>query len=344
MVEAIIWLLVTFLAALFFANPVIGLAKKFKALDVPDGKRKLHAVATPLWGGLIIWLAITFGFGILVLFRAEVFTGAVGVSQILGIWLAMTILLFGGLLDDIKPLRPGQSIIFPGLATVVAVLFGIGISKITNPLGGFFSITAAVSGLITFGWLMISTYTTKLLDGVDGLVGGTGVLGALAVAALALTPKFYQPEVAIIAAIVAGAILGFWRFNFPPAKIFLGESGSTMIGFTLGVLAVLGGSKFATILLILGVPTVDMILVVLTRAFLGAPLFSGDRRHLHLRLKDRGWSAKQILFLYLGLSFAFGFVGLFLQSWQKMVALVILGSIAPLLVLSFSLKKRTQII
>ena len=108
-------------------------------------------------------------------------------------------------------------------------------------------------------------YTTKFLDGLDGLVSGLSVIGGLIVAGLCLFTKFFQPEIATISLIFAGACAGFLIFNFYPAKIFLGEGGSLFCGFILGTLAIISGGKIATTLLILGIPILDLIWVILRR-------------------------------------------------------------------------------
>ena len=210
------------------------------------------------------------------------------------------------------------------IAALLAAGFGIGVAKITNPLGGFFEISSVVSFIVTIIWLVGVMYTTKLLDGLDGLAGGVSAIGMLMIAFLALTTAFYQPDVALLAIIGAVAVLGFLVWNVHPASLFLGEGGSTLIGYILGVMAVIAGSKIATALLVVAVPLFDIIFVLWDRKRSGKSLFSGDRRHLHHRLRDAGWSVHQVVWFYYAIALAFGLTTLVFESWQKLVALAVL--------------------
>lgn len=300
------------------------LALTFGFVDAPSAARKIHARTVPYFGGF----AVFFGFAlptIVALFLTNHFTsGAIDTTHFVGLFLGGAILLAGGLLDDKFTLPPRLSILFPLLAAVTAVFFGIGVNKVTNPLGGAFVLTSSVSILITFVWLLGMTYTTKLLDGLDGLASGITCVGALMIGLLALSTQFFQPDVALLAFVFAAALVGFLLWNMYPAKLFLGEGGSTFLGFTLGVLAVIAGSKFATTLLVVGVPVLDVALVIFRRWREGRPLTGGDRTHLHHLLLAAGLSQRQILGIYLMIATLFGVTTLVFSSWQKLLALGIL--------------------
>jgi len=168
-------------------------------------------------------------------------------------------------------------------------------------------------------------YTTKLLDGLDGLVSGITIIGSIVLFFLSLTPGVIQPETALLCIILAGASLGFLFFNFHPAKIFLGETGSTFTGFMLGTLAIISGGKIATALLIMGIPILDVLWVIGRRLWQRqSPFRSADRKHLHFRLLDIGFSHRgAVLFLYV-VSAMFGSVALSVQGKYKLVVLVVL--------------------
>jgi len=218
---------------------------------------------------------------------------------------------------------------------------GIGIDYISNPLGGVFRFDSwqleifrfnglpyfitVWADLFTFFWLLGMIYTTKFLDGLDGLTSGVTVIGSLIIAALSLTATVFQPETALLSLIVAAAFLGFLIFNWNPASIFLGESGSLFAGFSLGVLAIISGGKIATALLILGIPILDVAWVILRRLFYRRSPFSADRGHLHLRLVDSGLSVRVVVIVLYVLTILFGLSSLFLQSRAKVLALVFLG-------------------
>jgi UDP-GlcNAc:undecaprenyl-phosphate/decaprenyl-phosphate GlcNAc-1-phosphate transferase len=190
---------------------------------------------------------------------------------------------------------------------------------------------------------MVVMYTTKFLDGLDGLATSVTSIGSLMVLLLALTVAYFQPDVALLAAIILGAQLGFLFWNFHPASIFLGEGGSTLVGFFVGMLAVISGGKLATALLVLGIPLLDVIWIILRRFRVGGikQIFIGDRKHLHHRLLDRGWSQTQIVLLYVFISGVFGASTLFLQSKEKAIALIFLAGLM-LVAAAFFVKKEKR--
>ena len=168
-------------------------------------------------------------------------------------------------------------------------------------------------------------YTTKLLDGLDGLVAGVTTIGSLIIFMVSLAWDVPLSGTSILAIILAGSSLGFLVFNFHPAKIFLGEGGSVFCGFMLGVLAIISGSKIATALLIMGIPILDVIWVVIKRILTGRSPVSGDNQHLHFRLLNIGLNHRQaVLFLYLVTGF-FGLSSIFLSSSGKVVALIVMA-------------------
>jgi len=338
--------LLAFLVALIITAAITPfvrrLALKYKILDEPGrDERKIHKKPTPLLGGLAVFIGalatiLIYWFG-----SDYLHLGNLEPKQILGLVLGMSALLIGGIIDDMFDLRPWQQIIWPILATLILIGAGIGITEITNPFGGIirldewervlfwlngtaYKITLPAD-IITFGWMLLMIYTTKFLDGLDGLAAGITGIGAFMIFALAMFTQFYQPDVAMLAIIVAGVMAGFLVWNFNPAKIFLGEAGSTICGFLLGALAIIAGSKIATALLVMAVPVLDLIWVVIRRIFYEkrSP-FKGDKKHFHFRLLELGLGQRQaVLFLYL-IAFAFGTATLFLQSRYKLLTLGVL--------------------
>lgn len=293
-------LLASMTLAFFFTREVKRFAEARGIVDDPKGSsRKLHARPMPLLGGIGIMAAMAL---VLAAFAVP--------NETLGwIGLASFVILIGGALDDAFDLPAKVQILFPVLAAGI-VAFG---AELTVPR--FWD-----SALVTMGWLLAMTYTTKLLDGLDGLATGVGAIGALMIALLALTVPFFEPEAALIAMVFFGALMGFLAWNFNPAQIFLGESGSEFIGFFLGVLSILSGSKILTALLVVGIPMLDIMHVLIRRFRAGRPLFSGDRLHLHHLLAERLGVRKTVYLLY-ALSASFGLVTLSLQTQTKLVAL-----------------------
>ncbi len=313
-------------------------AVRFGVVDRPNEARKKQGSPVALLGGVPIITSLIVVVSLLLLFSDHFTSGEMTLTHFLGIGIAGLLLLVIGILDDVLQLRPRTTLPIVFLAVLVAVLFGLGIEKVTNPLGGSVVIPSVLSSIITYIWIVFLIYSTKLQDGVDGLVTGTTVIACIVIACLALTAAFYQPDVALLALITGGAFLGFLPSNLPPAVQYLGESGSTFAGFSIAVLAVISGSKVLTALLVLGLPSLDMILVIIDRYLAGDSLVRGDRRHLHFRLRDSGWTANAVLAFYYIASLLFGLSALLLTSWQKVFALLLLFTLT--LLAWYSLKKR----
>lgn len=337
----------TFFLSLILTFGLRGLMTVLGAVDQPKReKRKIHTKQIPLGGGLAIFLSFLAATGFMF------YTGEIGetlrMSTIVGLFLGGAILMIGGFLDDKHALRPRYQLVFPILAALTIVLFGVYPDAITNPSGGVIELDQAVvpfggvedwimlADIIVFFWLMGMMYTTKFLDGLDGLVGGIVAIGAFMIFFLSLQPEWFHPEVALLSLAFAGACLGFLVWNWHPAKIFLGEGGSLFTGFTLGTLAILSQGKIATTILVIGVPMLDVIRVLIRRIQKKRPVYVGDNEHLHFRLLNSGLSQRQTVLLMYAISFLFGVTTLFLQSRQKMIALIFLLVLMLLLAVWFS--------
>jgi len=358
----IYFFLASFILSLILTPFVRWLAIKFNILDRPEtNKRKIHSKAIPLMGGVAIFLSF-----FVILLIAKYFSLLPGLvpssKNLIGIIIAASFLMIGGFLDDKYQLSPIQQFIWPVLACLAIIISGIGITFMNNPFGSgylhFDTVKIEIlklngvpyyftpfSDVLTFLWLLLLMYSTKLLDGLDGLVSGVTVIGALSITALCLFTQFYQPDIATMSLILAGAFLGFLVFNFHPAKIFLGEGGSLLSGFFLGVLAIISGSKFATTFLILGLAVLDLISVVFQRFFekRHSP-FSSDKKHLHFRLLEAGFSHRLAVIFYWSVALIFGVIALFLRTQGKVIALLILIVLGSFLISFLSRKKHKIII
>lgn len=350
----VIWIVPAALCSWILAHLTASLAKRAGALDQPTGGRKIHAHATPLWGGLGIALTIAAGCAVL----ARCIFAEIEPLQIVGYLSGVAVLLLGGLIDDRKSLRPGVQFLFPVAAALLVIMTGTGIIQVTNLAGhGAFSLVWAhwswtvlgttfnlslPSDILTFIWIIVATYAMKILDGLDGLVTGMTVIGAGIVGALSLSLAYFQPSVALLAAIIGGAYLGFLPKNMNPAKQFLGESGSTIAGFSLAVIAILSSAKIAVALSVLAIPIADVALVILGRVKRGAPWFKGDATHLHHKLIQAGLPQRTAVFLYWGIALVAGIAALSLQTKGKIFLIVLLCVIAALASYIAGLKaKRT---
>jgi UDP-GlcNAc:undecaprenyl-phosphate/decaprenyl-phosphate GlcNAc-1-phosphate transferase len=315
-------------------------AIKWKLLDLPNDIRKIHRRAIALGGGWGIFLA----FFIILLFLINfLVSGDLNYNHWLGFFIGALIIMVGGTLDDRYNLKAWQQLLFPLLAIISVLLGGVEISNLSNPFGGLISFASFswLSVIIIFLWLLGMMYTTKLLDGIDGLVSGLGAIGAFIIFLFTSLTNYYQPDIALASLIFSAACLGFLYFNFSPASIFLGEGGSLLIGYVLGVLAIISGAKIAITLLIIGLPALDVAWTIIRRLKSRKNPFSlADKKHLHHRLLDLGLSHKQTAFFYYLLAIFFGLSGLFLQSQGKLLALSLLFILMLLIIIYFSSKQK----
>jgi len=333
--------LAAFFLTLVFTWLIEKIAFKLKIVDRPDAARKIHKEQTPLLGGLAIFLGF---FLILFFVRENLITGILTYRHWLWFFFGACFLIIGGILDDKYNLKPGRQIIWPLLAIACVIFGGIGIGKITNPLGGFLYFSGITSLIFTVVWLLAMMYTTKLLDGLDGLVSGISGIGGLIIFLFTISAKYYQPDIALAALIFAAACLGFLILNWHPAKIFLGEGGSLLLGYILGVLAIISGGKIAIALLVLGLPLLDFGWTILRRLAVGKnPLRFADRKHLHHRLLDIGLGQRRTVLIFYAFSIFFGLAGLFLQSKGKLLAVLSLFLIMVCLLVGLEIleKKRS---
>ncbi len=332
-INVMIYFFSAILLSVIFTLLIKKLAEKLQIVDRPNQDRKLHQKATPLLGGTAIFISFW-----LVVFYLYNFSGLVlkhfSVRQLWLIFFASLILIILGYWDDKRQLSYKWRLLVSVLAVLLVLVGGLNFDGVTNPLGGtigldfwkihteFFGTILVGVSILAFLWLLGMIYTVKILDGLDGLATGVCTIGALAIAALAGgTTKFFQPDVSVVALILAGACVGFLLFNFYPAKIFLGEGGGQFLGLMLGVLAIIAGSKIAIALLVMAVPIIDLIWVISGRLKNGQSVATGDRRHLHFRLVDSGLKQWQVVLLFYILSALFGFSALFMSSVFKLLSL-----------------------
>jgi len=300
------------------------MAEKFKLTDLPS-PRKIHTKPIPRLGGVaivitVIGLVLAYSLASQRLsftsFHIWVFD-----KRLLGALIGAGILFIVGIIDDIWGMKPWQKLIGHLLAAAMVVVFGLSIDYVRIfsghiiylnswivPIALFgYHYTFVVWGdLLTIFWIILLINTVNFLDGLDGLAVGVSLIAGLSLFFLSLSLN--QPAVALLAIIFSGALTGFLPWNFNPARIFMGDSGSMFLGYMLGILSIISGGKIATAFLILGLPLLDVIWVVSRRIFHGASPFAADKLHLHHRLLKIGLTQRQaVLVLYL-IAAAFGVV------------------------------------
>lgn len=333
-----IFFILTFFLAWALSVVVRGIAERYNVLDYPNEARKQHSKPTALLGGAAIFIACAVS---LYAGRNIILSGNLELHHWLGVLTGALILMLGGIIDDVKKISPGKQIIFPLVAAIAVVGGGVGIDKITNPAGGFIYFSAVASALFSIIWIVGMTYTTKLLDGLDGLVSSVTAVGALIIFLFTMTTRWYQPDIGFAALMLCASCLGFLVLNWSPAKIFLGESGSLFLGFMLGVLSIISGGKIAIALLIMGIPILDVAWTIIRRLISGKnPFKFSDRQHLHFRLLDAGFGPRTTVLIFCTISLIFGLSALFLQSRGKVISLLALGILMVIVIALFRLLDR----
>lgn len=265
------------------------LAFKIGAVDKPDN-RKVHKKIMPRLGGLAIYIAFMIG----TIASLEI------TKDILGILIGATVIVVVGVLDDKYQLPAKVKLLGQILAACILVAFGIRIEWVNNPFGGYYYLEY-LSIPLTIFWVISFTNVTNLIDGLDGLAAGVGAIASITVILVSVQFGYYH--VAMLTAALAGGIIGFIRYNFNPATIFMGDTGSMFIGYMLAAISVYGAVKTAaTVALIvpaiaLGLPIMDTAFAIMRRYSNGRPIFQPDKGHIHHRLLAMGMNQKQAVLL-----------------------------------------------
>ncbi len=279
---------------------VIAFAHTRKLFDLP-GERKMHQYPIPRLGGVVIWGAIVCATiaGLIAYLPHVHYTSK---SGLLGLLFGSLFLLMVGLWDDLRGITPRGKLFGQIVASLIAIFGGVVISFFTLPWDGLMAL-GLWSVPATLFWLVGGTNAMNLIDGLDGLASGVALIASVTMMIVAI--KLGHPHTAIVLSAVAGATLGFLWFNFHPAKIFLGDTGSMLLGFILAGAGVVGVLKSTLVLalivpvIILGVPIFDTLFAIGRRYRAGKPIFQADRGHLHHRLMQLGLShRKTVLAIY----------------------------------------------
>lgn len=318
-----IWaFLIALFVALIATPAVIVLAAKTGAMDAPDA-RKVHKGPMPRIGGLAIYCG--FMAAILAMLNFADLTQEIA-NGVIGLLLGGTLIVIIGLIDDYKNLPAKVKLLGQILAACVVVYFDVRIDVITDPFGDYLYLEYLAVPATVF-WIVGLTNTVNLIDGLDGLAAGVSTIASITIMLVAL-----QEDVIIVAlftAALAGAALGFLRYNFNPAKIFMGDTGSMFLGFILAGISVIGAVKCtATIALIvpilaLGLPIMDTTFAIIRRYRGGVPIFKPDKGHLHHRLLDLGFSQRQAVLLMYVISALLGLSAVALNEVSGGMSIVI---------------------
>ena len=314
--------------ALILTPVVIAFARRTGALDKPDA-RKVHVRPIPRIGGIGIYAA--FMVSILVQLVFVELTPEFMMSLI-GLMVGGTIIVAIGIIDDYCDLPAKVKLLGQILAAVVLVVgFDVRIDFITDPLGDFIYLELFAIPATIF-WIVGLTNTVNLIDGLDGLAAGVSSIAAITIFLVAMEEGI--PFVAMVTAALAGAAVGFLYYNFNPARIFMGDTGSMFLGFMLAGISVVGAVKSAaTIALIvpilaLGLPILDTTFAIVRRMRNHRPIFKPDKGHLHHRLLAHGFTQKQAVLLMYVVSALFGLCALALTAVSMQAAILIILIVA----------------
>lgn len=324
--------LIVFILSLGIAlalNPFLDrLGRRWGIVAIPGGRRINEGDTRRVskLGGASLYL----GFTITVLLAQLLPIPRLDTYEIIrltGLLLGGTIIFVVGLLDDIFHFSSFPQFLGQFLAAAVAIAFQIFIEMLNNPFSGQqtdpwpFIITVTLS----FFWMVMMMNTVNWLDGIDGLAGGIAfIAGAMLFINSAFRVVPPQTSVSLLPLALMGCSLGFVLYNFSPARIFMG-GGAQYLGYLLATLSIIGGAKMATILLVMGLPLIDVMWQVLNRLRQGKSPFEGDRGHVHFRLLDLGFSQRQIAIYYYFFCAFFGMLTLITESQLfKFLALAVM--------------------
>lgn len=303
----------------FFATPiVIKFARKLKIIDDPTlhkHPKVIHTTPTPRGGGIPIFLALLTASLIFLPFD----------KHLVGILIGASILTVMGFLDDRYNLNPYLRLFLGFMAATAPVAVGVGITFLTNPLGGIINLSPILSDIFSILWITFLMNVVNMgAKGVDGQLSGVALISAMTIAFLSLrfSADITQWPVIILAAITAGAYSGFLPWHIFPQKIMPGYGGGILAGYLLAILSILSTTKVGTLVVVLGVPLVDTGYVIVRRLLAGKSPVWGDRGHLHHRLLDAGLTKSQIAAVYWILTGFLGILALNLNTASKLYTII----------------------
>ena len=338
-------LIVALIVALVATPVVKSLAFKMGAMDVPKDNRRMHDHPIPRMGGLAIFL----GFLLSVLLFAEI------TPQLRGMLLGSVIIVVLGIFDDIYSLPAMFKFVVQIVAALVAVFSGNVIQTLSNPnifSSDLYWDLGVLSIPVSVIWIVAITNAVNLIDGLDGLACGVSTISSMTLLVISLVVS--DAPAAILMAALAGSCIGFLPYNLNPAKIFMGDTGSTFLGYVLAVVSIQGLFKFYTIIsfavpfLMLGLPIFDTCFAFIRRIAHGQSPMHADRSHVHHRLIDMGFSQKQavavlyIISAILGLSAVVLTTAGAVKAMLLLLALCAAGAVSARIFLSNNEKKNGQ--
>ena len=342
----VLFMIFAFIVSFAFTFATTPLVRRFAfkigAIDIPKDNRRMHKKPTPRIGGL----AIIFGFTVATLCFAQ------PSRQLYGTLAGAAIIAVMGVIDDCKNLPAKLKFVIQIIAALVVVFAGdIKIDVFTNPNflsdNPYWVLPEWLSVTLTVIWIVFITNAVNFIDGLDGLAAGVSAIMSISLVFISIRVGEYP--IAILGIALMGSCFGFLPFNFNPAKIFMGDTGSTFLGFMLATLSIQGVFKsyavisFAVPLLILGLPLFDALFAMIRRILRGQSPMTADRGHLHHRLVDMGFSQKQTVFILYAISGVLGITAVLLAESGVLRALLLLICVLILLLIGSMLGKNSYV-
>jgi len=333
-----IFLIAAFTALI--ATPLLRrLCERFGLVDRAFDQRRIHQKAVPRLGGIAIFVSVILALASLAfihnLLTQNLRPELKAIASVLGCGLLVLLI---GVYDDVRGANASIKLVTLGLVAVLFYALGGRIEGLSIPSVG----QVALPGLVGFGltllWIVGITNAFNLIDGVDGLASGSALFSTLVLVTTSIIQG--QARVTVVALALSGALAGFLRYNFNPASIFLGDSGSLFVGFILAALSIQGSQKASTAvavaipILAFGLPVVDTAVTIARRLLSGKPIFEGDREHIHHMLLARGWSQRQVTLALYAVSAAFGFAAMLFVNGGSRVPAVVLFVVGGAIVLA----------
>ncbi|MDO8670466.1 MAG: MraY family glycosyltransferase [Dehalococcoidia bacterium] len=319
-----------------FLTPLAGrVGKRFGIVDHPrQGELGVKVVART--GGyamvLVFFLGLAVSWPLLPRFPDEY-------PKLVGLALGVVAIVVLAIVDDLKRLDPKVQFIGQIIVALISLYFGVAIDNIASPFGGITSVPGFLVGPLTVIWMVGMMNTFNFIDTMDGLAAGIGAIASVVLFFISF--QLGQYSIAVLPLTLAGATIAFLFFNFNPARIFMGTSGSMFIGYGLAVLGIIGGAKLATTTMVVGVAIVDVAMVIIFRLSQGrSPFKGGDSAHLPHRLLKLGLSQREVAGLIYALCLAFGLLALVFTGAGKLIGFAALGLAMLVIMWVVSLRSR----
>ncbi len=312
------------LVVALLGTPLAGAWGCRRGLVDEPGPRRWHQGTIPRTGGVALFAAFLAA-ALLAQWLPVPRQDPKELTRFLGIAVGATFLFVVGIVDDRVELRPGPQYLAQAVAGLIAILCLVFIERVMNPFTNRLTIFPYwFTVAFTLVWIMGMINTINFLDGLDGLAAGVGAIVSALLAIHMLREGQYS--VALLPLALLGATLGFLPFNFYPARVFMGSSGSLVLGYAIATLGIAAGAKLALVLLVLSIPIVDVAWLMFSRLRAGQSFGQADRRHLHYRLLDLGLNQRQVVLLYYSYCLILGAAALLINSRLfKLIVLVVLG-------------------